>query len=83
MNSDRCPRCGSLTIVRISRGGWTPGTKFVGCADWPACRFSAPIPSKWDIERDRQMSFLREIFWKPRFIYLRARWKRYMTFPLP
>lgn len=68
MNSDRCPKCGADTIVRVSRGGWTPGTKFVGCLDYPICRWSAPLPSKWDVESARQMTFLKSLF--PRSVYL-------------
>ena len=74
MSDGLCPRCGAPTIERVSRGGWTPGSKFTGCLDFPICRWSGPIASKWDIERNRQMSFLRSLFPpKVRIIYLMRR----------
>lgn len=69
MNSDYCPRCGAPTIKRKSRkngNSWTPGKWFIGCIQYPRCGWSAPIPTKSDLEQERQMNFLREIFWRPR-----------------
>jgi len=70
--SDRCPRCGAPTVKRQSRKGWNPGSWFLGCLDFPSCRWAGPLPSRWTIERDRQLSFLRSLFPpKVKVIYLR------------
>jgi ssDNA-binding Zn-finger/Zn-ribbon topoisomerase 1 len=38
-----CPDCGPNTklIVRTNR---VNGSQFLGCPNWPGCKYSAPIP---------------------------------------
>ncbi len=35
-----CPKCGSNLIERIARKGTNAGTAFLGCSNYPQCRFS-------------------------------------------
>ena len=35
-----CPRCGSNLIERTVKNGSNAGTKFLGCENYPKCRFS-------------------------------------------
>lgn len=45
----RCPRCGSeLLVIRSKRG------KFVGCSNYPECRFAFSIPSGGSIQRSER-----------------------------
>ncbi|TVS00216.1 MAG: hypothetical protein EA406_01395 [Rhodospirillales bacterium] len=37
----KCPRCGSATIVRENS---QDGEYFIGCTDFPGCRWTAPLP---------------------------------------
>jgi len=34
-----CPRCGSNLIERTAKQGSNAGTKFLGCDNYPKCRF--------------------------------------------
>ncbi len=36
INNGVCPRCGGALVVRVSK---TNGTKFVGCSNYPKCKF--------------------------------------------
>lgn len=35
-----CPKCGSQLVERTARRGPHAGTKFLGCENYPSCRFS-------------------------------------------
>lgn len=35
-----CPRCGSNLIERLANRGFNSGTKFLGCENYPKCRFT-------------------------------------------
>ena len=35
-----CPRCGSKLVIRTARKGPNAGSKFLGCANYPKCRFT-------------------------------------------
>ena len=35
-----CPKCGSNLIERIAKKGTNAGTTFLGCSNYPQCRFS-------------------------------------------
>ena len=37
-NNNRCPKCGSLMVVRESKRGQNKGNTFWGCTDFPKCR---------------------------------------------
>jgi len=36
----KCPRCGSKLVKRTARKGPNAGSTFIGCADYPRCRFT-------------------------------------------
>lgn len=38
-----CPRCGSNLVERTAKNGPNAGSKFLGCADYPRCRFSKNV----------------------------------------
>ena len=39
-----CPNCGSNLVERTVKKGENVGSKFLGCEDYPKCRFSRDIP---------------------------------------
>ena len=39
-----CPNCGSSLVERTVKKGQNVGSKFLGCEDYPKCRFSKDIP---------------------------------------
>lgn len=41
-----CPHCGKSMVLRIAHRGPTPGAKFWGCVNYPACRHTAPYAGK-------------------------------------
>jgi DNA topoisomerase-1 len=40
-----CPDCGADLLVKLGRFG-----KFIGCANYPACRFTRPLVAKIDVK---------------------------------
>ena len=40
-----CPDCGGDLVIKLGRFG-----KFVGCANYPACRFTRPLVAKIDVK---------------------------------
>ena len=38
-----CPRCGSNLVERIAKRGPNAGTKFLGCNNYPKCRFTKNV----------------------------------------
>lgn len=40
IDSEMCPECGSILVVRTARRGSNIGSKFWGCSDFPNCRFT-------------------------------------------
>jgi ribosomal protein L37AE/L43A len=38
-----CPKCGSKLVERIAKKGTNVGTKFLGCENYPKCRFTKEI----------------------------------------
>lgn len=39
----RCPRCGATLYVKTARKGIHAGTKFLGCDNYPDCKYTEPI----------------------------------------
>ncbi|MEB0012277.1 NERD domain-containing protein [Glaciimonas sp. Gout2] len=39
-NSNACPKCGSLLILRTVKSGVNAGSQFKGCTKFPACRYT-------------------------------------------
>ena len=40
-----CPECGADLVIKIGRFG-----KFIGCANYPTCRFTRPLVTKIDVK---------------------------------
>lgn len=38
-----CKRCGARMVLRTGQSGPRKGQKFWGCANYPACRYTAPV----------------------------------------
>ena len=38
-----CPRCGALMVLRTSKGGKDPGSRFWGCSKYPECKGLTPL----------------------------------------
>ena len=38
-----CPRCGSELVLRTIKKGERAGSQFYGCANYPKCRYTAPM----------------------------------------
>ena len=43
-----CPRCGSNLVERTVKIGSNKGSQFLGCADYPKCRFTKEIPKTYN-----------------------------------
>jgi len=39
-----CPRCGSNLVERTVKNGANAGSQFLGCEDYPRCRFTRDLP---------------------------------------
>lgn len=39
-----CPRCGGSMVLRTAKRGRSPGRRFYGCSNYPACRGTRPSP---------------------------------------
>jgi len=35
-----CPRCGAILVIRTAKNGTTAGTEFLGCSNYPNCRYT-------------------------------------------
>ncbi len=42
-NAQTCQKCGSAMVVRVAKKGNRAGEKFLGCSNFPRCRFTMPI----------------------------------------
>jgi restriction system protein len=42
-NDDTCPKCGGKLLVRTASKGTNIGTKFMGCGNYPKCRYTRKI----------------------------------------
>ena len=40
-----CPECGADLLIKLGRFG-----KFIGCANYPTCRFTRPLVAKIDVK---------------------------------
>ena len=38
-NSSSCPKCGGNLVVRVSKKGPNAGNEFIGCSNFPKCRY--------------------------------------------
>ena len=44
----RCPACGAAMVLRENR---TNRSEFLGCARWPDCKETAPLPASVEMRR--------------------------------
>ena len=42
-SAESCPRCGSNLVRRVARRGRTAGNAFMGCSQFPKCRFTRNV----------------------------------------
>lgn len=47
----KCPKCGAALVERINRES---GESFLGCAKWPDCTYTRPIPEDVQMRRAGQ-----------------------------
>ena len=45
-NELKCPRCGSLLVLRTATRGEKAGTQFYGCSNYPKCKYIQSIDEK-------------------------------------
>lgn len=45
-NQTICPRCGGKLVVRVATKGEYQGKKFLGCSNYPQCRYIENLPDK-------------------------------------
>ena len=48
--SKTCPRCGPATAMVVRQNGET-GEDFLGCANWPECKHTEPLPLDMQLRR--------------------------------
>ena len=41
-----CPACGSKLVKRVAKRGANAGKEFMGCSNYPACRYTREIEKK-------------------------------------
>jgi hypothetical protein len=34
-----CPKCGAALVQRVAKKGPMPGSRFLGCSNYPACKY--------------------------------------------
>ncbi len=42
-----CPHCGGKLVMRMARRGSSRGRKFLGCSNYPRCRYIQNLPNKY------------------------------------
>jgi len=42
-STTKCPRCGSALVERKARNGKNAGNKFLGCSNYPGCKFTRSL----------------------------------------
>ena len=52
VQENRCPRCGGELVVRTVKKGEHKGKKFLGCSNYPKCRYIKDIPEEPGKEND-------------------------------
>jgi len=55
-----CPKCGSPLVERETKRGINVGSRFLGCKEYPKCRFTRdlPIPNSPKIESNKFAAFV-------------------------
>ena len=43
-----CPNCGPAVALEIKTNSHT-GRQFLGCSNYPACRYTCDIPEEWKL----------------------------------
>jgi hypothetical protein len=42
-SNTNCPKCGSRLVIRLARNGPNEGTQFLGCENYPNCKFTKSL----------------------------------------
>jgi ATP-dependent DNA helicase RecQ len=76
----RCPKCGSLMILRTAKRGPNAGGKFYGCSRYPNCKATVPFEpvSTEPPEPEKEKRSLTETFF-PRTLIARTRFQDYQV----
>jgi len=76
----RCPKCGSLMVLRTAKRGPNAGEKFYGCSRYPKCKATVPFePVDIEpVEPEREKRSLTETFF-PRTLIARTRFQDYQA----
>lgn len=43
VKNGRCPRCGGILVLRTATRGANAGNRFLGCCNYPKCRYTRNI----------------------------------------
>src|SRR3990172_6002789 len=81
MTEVRCPKCGSLIVIRTAKRGPNAGGKFYGCSRYPNCKATFPFESATsDSEQvpEKEKQSLTETFF-PRTLIARTRFQDYQV----
>ncbi len=80
MREVRCPKCGSLMILRQVKRGINTGEQFYGCSRYPKCNATVPLEyedsNPLEAEKEKK-SLTRSSF--PQNLFARARFQDYQT----
>lgn len=80
MREVRCPKCGSLMILRTAKRGSNAGGKFYGCSRYPTCKATFPFEpvDTEPVESEKEKRPLTETFF-PRTLIARTRFQNYQA----
>jgi len=77
----RCPKCGSLMVLRTAKRGPNAGRKFYGCPRYPKCKATVPFeslaPDPEKVPEKERRSLIETFF--PRTLIARARFQDYQA----
>lgn len=76
----RCPKCGSIMVLRTAKRGPNAGGKFYGCSRYPKCKATVPFESvdTEPVEHEKESRSLSETFF-PRTLIARTRFQNYQV----
>ncbi|NPV10469.1 MAG: DUF559 domain-containing protein [Ignavibacteria bacterium] len=80
MTEVRCPKCGSLMVLRTAKRGPNAGGKFYGCSRYPNCKETVPFEPEDTklLEPEKEKQSLTETFF-PRTLKARTRFQDYQV----
>ena len=77
----RCPKCGSIMVLRTARTGPNSGGRFYGCSQYPKCKTTIPYepvnPDLEEISKKSGKSLIGTLF--PRTLIARTRFQNHQV----